>query len=319
MDRREFIRVSATGASGILVLGAASCASVPKIPLGRPEEQDLPDMESYLARVDAGMRTIARWSPTEGYPGYPGDRAAADRLARGSLRTLYMTAMFSDLPEAGQRHVGMQDRIWAAMPEMDEATAEMEAFLASRSDQDLRTLQGALRSSRNPGMEIFGALDQHAAACGVSLRRRLQTRVLMTEANWRLRNQPPSLVVQESLEKVRKVTATDISRAGQEDWIAARAGEAIFWQEQLRTDVSGEATAAPDSARQGRSLRQKRLRRGARLMGIGLLVGGVAAAATAAGAVPFVFVATVGAVMILVGLITLLVGIATSSSARTDE
>lgn len=54
-------------------------------------------------------------------------------------------------------------------------------------------------------------------------------------------------------------------------------------------------------------------------MGIGLLVGGVAAAATAAGAVPFVFVATVGAVMILVGLITLLVGIATSSSARTDE
>jgi predicted phage tail protein len=121
---------------------------------------------------------------------------------------------------------------------------------------------------------------------------------------------------------VRRVAATDVTRQAQEDWIAARVGEQLFWREQVRADGLGKPSlesqqAVPDSAGEDQSLRQKRLRRGAHLMGIGLVVGGISAAGIAAEAWPFVFVATVGAVLIVMGLLTLLVGLATSSSART--
>ncbi|HSQ60237.1 MAG TPA: hypothetical protein VLT84_07365 [Acidobacteriota bacterium] len=332
MDRREFLRLSALGASSYVVLGSASCASLPKIRPSRSPSQNPADMDAYLARVDSGMDAIAAWSPTEAFPGYDGDRAAADALGRKSLRTMYMTAMFADLPESGQRHPGMQERIWNSMPEMDEATARMEAFLAGQTEEQLRRLQQALRSPRNPAMEIFGALDAQAARCGVSTPRRHQTRVLLTEANFRLRNQPPSLVIAESLDKVRRMTETDVSRRVREDWIAARAGERLFWQAQEASDREPDSLivtpperaivtsgASVDDAVEGEFLRRKRLRRGARLMGIGLLVGGIAAAAIAAEAWPFVFVATVGAVLIIIGLITLLVGLVTDENLRTTK
>jgi hypothetical protein len=183
MDRRDFLRVSAAGASGVLVLGVSSCASLPKLPPGRSPGLDPPDMDSYIARVDSGIETIAQWSPASGFPDYSGDSAAADALGRKSLRTLYMTAMFADLSESAQRHPGMQTRMWDALPEMDEATAGMEEFLAAQSPEQLRRLQLALRTPQNPAMQILESLDRQATVCGVSRRRRIQTRVLMTEAN----------------------------------------------------------------------------------------------------------------------------------------
>lgn len=332
MERREFLRLGAVGASGFVLLGTASCARLPKLRPSLTPAQDPADMDAYLARVDRGMERIAAWSPTAAFPGYGGDRSSADALGRRSLRTMYMTAMFADLPESAQRHPGMQERIWTCMPEMDEATAGVEAFLARQSAEELRRLQQALRSPRNPAMEIFEAIDTQAAGCGVSSRRRLQTRMLITEANFRLRNQPPSLFIGESLDKVRRMTDTDVSRRVREDGLVARAGERLFWQAQeaseprsdsLIVTPSDRSIVTPDAAVSGveesESLRRKRLHRGARLMGIGVLLGGVSAIAIAAEAWPFVFVATVGAVLLIIGLLTLLVGLATGEQQRVPK
>lgn len=325
MDRRDFLRVGVGGATGLLTLAGRDVgASILKLPEGRPRPIPLPDMDTYIARVDTGMESISRWSPCGTVPSYCGNRDAVDNLARKSLRTLYMTAMFSDLPEAGQRHPGIQSRIFAAMPEMDEATSGMSAFLATRSPGNIQALQLALRHPANPAMEIFEALDREGSALGLSAQRRLQTRMMMTQANWRLRNQPPALVISETLAKVEKVVATDPSDEARTDWIAARVGEEIFWQQQ---EVGGAAITSPSDAAAGsgsgseeakpeRSKRQKRIAKGARLMGIGLIVGGLSVAGAWAtsdhnGAWVFVIAATVGAVMIVVGLITLLVGLLT--------
>jgi hypothetical protein len=236
-----------------------------------------------------------------------------------------MTAMFSDLPEEGQQHPGMQDRIFNAMPEMDEATAGMTAFLATRSPEKLGELQLALRDPTNPAMEIFDALDRGGAGLGLSARRRLQTRVMMTQANWRLRNQPPSLVISETVDKVEKMVPSDVSLEAKRDWIAGRVAEQLFWQQEASgggTLVSNNAEVEEGSDSKGknkrRSTRARRISRGGRLMGIGILVGGLAAAGTAAGATPLIFVATVGVVMILIGLIVLLIGLMTPGEPETS-
>ena len=325
MDRRDFLTVGVVEVAGLVSVSGSAGASILKFPEGRPRPIPLPDMEAYIARVDGGMESISRWSPSSGVPSYSGDRDAIDNLARKSLRTLYMTAMFSDLPEEGQRHPGMQDRIFDAMPEMDEATAGMTAFLATRSPEKLGELQLALRDPTNPAMDIFDALDRGGASLGLSTRRRLQTRVMMTQANWRLRNQPPSLVISETLDKVERMVPTDVSLEAKRDWIAGRVAEQLFWQQEasgretlVSNNVETEQGSGSKGENQPRSTRERRISRGGQLMGIGILVGGLAAAGAAAGAFPLVFVATAGVVLILIGLITLLIGLMTPGEPKAS-
>lgn len=314
MDRRQFLVATSVGASGYVILGASSCAILPKLP-AEPQKTAGPiDMPSYLARVDEGMDTIGRWSPS-GSNAHP-QGADLDELGRKSLRTLYLAAMFADLPREAQLHPDMQQRMWNALPEMDDAMAGVEQLLASRSDEDLTRLRSALRSPQNPAMEIFQALDRHAAACGVSRRRRLQMRAIVTDANWRLRNQPPRLVIDESLRKANKAAASDVSREIQEDRLAANLGERVFWEAEERaggSDKSG-SSSLPDSSVHHASKRHQRISRGAKLMGIGIVLGGASAALASSGVTPGIFAATVGAVLLLIGLITLLVGLATSGN-----
>lgn len=311
MDRREFLKA---GTGGFLVLGASSCAGFQKVPHASHEDAPMPDMDSYLVRVDSGMERISHWSPTAVNPEYPGDREEADELGRNALRSLYMTAMFADLPRADQLHPGMQERIWKAMPGMDAAMSGMSRYLGSRSDAELVRVQGALRSPKGPGMRIAGAIDDQAELCGVSLSRRIQTQRLMADASWRLSNQPPSLIVNETLGRVTKAGEVDFGREATQDWLAGQVGERVFWARQQGEGGSGEEwrDLQPDSRGSrysGRSRRTKWLSRGAKLMGIGVLVGGLAVAGTAAGAWPLVFVVTAGAVLIVVGLVFLIIGL----------
>jgi hypothetical protein len=309
MDRRSFIKVGVAGASGLVVAGAsplaaASAASAPPIGPAAP-----PDMDAYLARVDAGLASIDAWSPSSVARGSRPDAEQLDTLGRKALKTMYMTAMFSDLPELAQQHPGMQSRLRKTLPIMDEAANGMTDWLASRSPEELARVQAALRDRQHPTMQVVEAIDEQAARVGVSRRRRLQVRAIATQADWRLRNQDPALLVQETLERVRRVSATDVKREAAEDLLAARAGEAIFWQEQLATaPIGGGPGTDPDSTRA--KPRRSTAESGARLMGIGILTFGLGAAATAAGAFPLVFVATAGAILFVIGLVMLLVGLA---------
>ncbi len=59
--------------------GTVACA--PGL-LGAKAGAAMPDMDPYLARIDAGMAHIGRTSITAQYPNWRGDRDSADALFR---------------------------------------------------------------------------------------------------------------------------------------------------------------------------------------------------------------------------------------------
>src|SRR5262245_57118398 len=141
MERREFLRMGVAGASGMLLAGAAFRSALADPLAGEPGCDPLPYMEEYLQRVDRGLAQIDSWAPSAAFPAYAGDRQAVDDLARKSLRTLYVTATFSDLPRQAQLHPRMQERMWEALPEFDEAVTQMVDFLERQTPEDLTSFQ----------------------------------------------------------------------------------------------------------------------------------------------------------------------------------
>jgi len=132
---------------------------------------------------------------------------------------------------------------------------------------------------------------------------------MFNDVSWRLKSQPPRLMIDEYVSKVDRATASDIESAARQRWIAARYGAEVFWQAQ-------------------ESLRQRRISRGLKAMGIGALLFAAGLLLVAAsdsdvgsddgdallwiGLVPGV---TVGSILFTVGFIMLLVGAATPREA----
>ncbi len=293
MDRRDFITVSAGAAVTMTVLPPSAQASGGTDTVIEPPS----DMGEYVARVDAGLERIGRWSLTTDAREAPADRAATDRLAQISLQSLFMTGMLGDLPIHQQLDERMQARVERMTPVFDEAVDGMTAYLGSRTAADL---EAAARNLRRPGAveRIVDTIEREAGRTGVSSPRRRQLRDMLEHVAWRLTNQPPSLVVTEYLDKVDRAAQSDIGSESRQRALAARIGEEVFWEDDTQ-----------------RTRRQRTQARGAKVLGIGVVVFAVSGGLVAAGAFPFVFGMTVGAVMMLVGLIMLL---AATGMPKTD-
>jgi hypothetical protein len=293
MDRRGFLKAGATSAASLL----AASAAMPAMHLSHPRMEESPaDIDAYLGRIDAGMARIGRWSSTNFLDARPSTPYLEryDALGRVAFQSLYITGMVGDLPIEAQKLPAVQDHVDRAMPIMDEATESMYGFLRSRRQSDLALVQQALRD-HGAGLRIIEALDAEAQAVGLSERRREQTRSIFANAEWRLRNQPPELIVSEYLDKVERLTEADVRQEAAGQDLAARLADAAFWRDE-------------------RDLRSKRLRRGGKLMGFGVVAFAGGAGIVAGGAFAGVFVMTAGAVLILLGLVVLLVGLATRSA-----
>jgi hypothetical protein len=262
-------------------------------------------MNAYVARIDAGMKRLDSWSSETWAPAWKGNRSEADALGRTALQSMFLTGMVGDLPLEGQLHPEIQARVEAGVPVMDEATERMSTFLRAQSALELGGVQRALRH-HDAGPRILTSLDDVAGDLGVSPWRRDQTRSLFSNAEWRLRNQPPGLVVSEYLEKVDRLGDSDVSREARGQSLAARLADEAFW-------------TAQDPVT--RTKRQARIRRGAKVMGYGVLTfaGGAALVALGDGGggenggliAAGLITGTVGVIMILVGLVILIVGLAT--------
>jgi hypothetical protein len=306
MKRRDFIKMGALGA-GVAAVGGTGCASL----LGATAGISLPEMGGYLRKVDRGLESIDRTVI------YPGDPAIAERfpeenrMGQKAIKTLYMTAMFADLPPEGQAHPGMQRRMEKALPEMDEAIFGTSDYLAARTLGELDRVQRELKRRSDPAMAIGGWLDREGGRHGLSTKRRLQTRQMFAHVNGRLKNRDPGRFRDEYVAKVRKMRDRPWARADLERRLSARISEDAFWAKQEKSasryrKLYQEPVDAEkkDEGKPGGST----MTAGGIIMGIGAVTLGVGAGVAS---VNFsgVIMMTVGAVLLIVGLIVLIVGI----------
>jgi hypothetical protein len=144
--------------------------------------------------------------------------------------------------------------------------------------------------------------------------------------------------VGEYLDKARRIEAREEAAGATERALLARMGEAAFWEyrswaerealawrERLAgegsagDDAPGEVPAAPPATDDPASIpaSKRTAVKGARLLGIGVAVGGLCALAQLGELNPLVFGVTVGVVLVLVGLVYLLVAAVQRASERS--
>jgi hypothetical protein len=384
LQRRDALKLTA----GALVAGAGSaCAqSVPRAPATVADvaaRLDPAAADAMLKKLDQRMDWIRRsaslpedvlpLSKLPRGPGFDGALASDSALVRKSIRTLYLTGRFLDMPDEMKVHPGVQSRVRAMQTEMDDAVLGMTERLERMTPGDHRRLQDYLQRDPLFGERLAGVLEQTAKDDGLSFGRTLGVRSSVLELTRRMAAQSPGLVTGPLVDKVRRVEAHLRSDAEEARRMSARLGEQAFWthQEHLAMlhdawarrlgtataiastgDVapapnpasahdadsapaaSPAAAASPGAAASTAAAASpaaaappaapapgtRTMKVGGIMMGfgagsvaLGLILaasGGGFSSSTALGLAGLVFAVTIGPILLVVGLITLLVGLA---------
>ena len=243
MNRRKLLEGGVVGAgltAGIVPPAAASGTA------GASAEPPLPDPETVnhvLASLDRRLAWIDRQELPSGLGAampaeLPADKRAhverCQRLFRQSVRTLYVTGRFLDLPDEFKTHPEIQARVLDAQPEMDEAVLGTTQLLESLRPEDHRAIQAALRAHNGVGERLAALIDEPAREDGIPFARRMSLRTTTLQLARRMQAQSPALTIDPYVQRVRKIEARPHSEDEQARLLAARIGEEAFWQHQQR-------------------------------------------------------------------------------------
>jgi hypothetical protein len=335
------------GCAHDLVTGAGRATAAESPPPPLPDQsvidQVVNGLDRRLAWIDR-QQLPAHLTPYRDQPVTPEDQARIDahtRLFRQSVRTLYVTGRFMDLPDEIKTHPAVQSRVAAAQPEMDDAVRGMTDLLESLRPEDHRAIQATLRSRRDLGEELAQILDNPAKEDGIPFARRMSVRQTALRLADRMTTQSPALTIDPYVRRVRKIEARPPADGESARRFAARMGEEAFWQHQQRlgelsarwqrqlaqaapTPYPGPPPPAPATRAPAPvavpatpSSGTKVLTTGGYIMGfgaasvgVGLLLAGIgSAASTHALAMPaLIFGVTVGPILLVVGLLVVIVG-----------
>ena len=279
-------------------------------------------MDALVARMDvtlAGMRqaSLVHELTPDGLPPGLDEAALAEQedFMQRSVRSLYVSGIFLDLPEQARPHAGLQQRVIQTMPDMDSSVRDSYAILASLGDEQHAQVRDVLHRQPDLGMRVAEVLDARAGELGISRKRRMQLRSAAVEISTRMRRQHPATVVQEYLAKTEKV----YERHGESELrrqVTARAAEQLFWTRVAQSDpapylpASVPASSSPGAVQTPQPEPGSRaLRASAWMFGIGLVSAMTGLIIVKAGAFPGVFVITLGVLLLLAAFITVIVGI----------
>jgi hypothetical protein len=218
----------------------------------------------------------------------------------------------------------------------------MTGMLEKATPEDFQRVQDQLRKDPLLGERIARWIEQPALDDGMPIERRFSTRASILQLADRMRAQSPALVTDPIVSKVRRIEAMPHSEAEQIRRLSARVGEEVFWKHQhhlaalhsgwLAQVQSGQGTnsalypppgtvvTAPEAEKPG----DWSLSRGGIIMGFGggsvllglALVGLSNSAGT--GALfwsGLILGATIGPILLIIGLIFLIVGLVQRASA----
>jgi hypothetical protein len=302
MNRREFLKATAVG----LGSAQAGCAT---LPIAERQDPFSPErMREFLGRFDAGLAAIdaGRDLRVGGVPApdLPGAEEGV-AMAKRSLRALYAVGAFADLSLEEQAHPGVQARMGRMLPELERSLRESKALVEGMTPGHRAALQEALRRDPSIPVKLAEAVDDAGGDAQVSARTRRKFRTLTTQVSVRLRHQDPAVLMNEYVNKVRKLEAWSGTEAELQRQLAARIGREALGEQEARfadarrrwSELLGPAEGAGDGA-DGAPWRGP-LRTAAWSFGLGVLTIGIAFAASN------IYVATAGAILIVVALIAL--------------
>ena len=202
MKRRELFGVGALG----LTLGSSSCAS--SHAALRVESASADDLVPALGRIDRSLwfldhplaiPTIFRDVPPVR------DDPDASRLARDALKSLLMLGFFRDVPEQVRSAPEVQRRMWEAAPAFETSVRGMAEFLKHLTPEALTQVRERLQ--REPDLPariatmLESALDNEWVDDPLSTMRHVHLRSLVADITFRLKHQPVSLVVDEVVKR----------------------------------------------------------------------------------------------------------------------
>jgi hypothetical protein len=336
MERRSFLKAGlAVGGVGGTVAEEASAhglaaVSVPPLPDPALVNQVLRNLDKRMTWIDEQRELPPGLAAPAWAARTPDGLARSEkygRLFRQSMRTLYMTGQFMDLPDEIKMHPEIQARITAAQPEMDEAVFGTTQMLESLRPEDHRAIQDRLRRNPDIGERLAALLDGTAREDGFPAERRLDVRATTIELARRMTEQSPALTIDPYVQRVRKIEARPHTAEESSRLLAARVGEKVFWEDQRRLaelqarwerrlaqDAPQDSPSpsplpapSPKPGKKGVSQGGKIMGFGAASMGAGLIFYGLYKLGVEFLAVPAAVLGiTVGPILLLIGLIMLL-------------
>lgn len=338
MDRRDVLKLGAVAS-----LGGSGCATL----LSNPASVGAGEMDGFLSSLDTALEKIAsgnffdQFLPTNRDPELDARAKHGEELTKKTLRSLLLVGTLQELPTEHLAHEGVQKRLRESMGEFDDAMFGMSSLLEGLSPTERAEVSQALKNDPQLGMRVMGAVDQEAAAFGVSTQQRARLRTLSAHTCARLR-QSPELTLTEYTGKMHKIAARHGGRAEAERSAAAAIGSALLWQ---GTSTDGAAVGgsseltpppppppiAPEAETRGSEPRggegppadqkwaTEPVRRGPRPSQVVLTAGGIALGlgllsfgigfASSGNTVVLALGLTFGAVLGIAGVITLIVGL----------
>ncbi len=253
LQRRDILKLAA---SAVAVGVESGCATTK--PAAPPNVADVAARldpaaaDAMLANLDRRLAWIDEASlpddvlPLSRIPRGPafGDQLAADgALIRKSIRSLYLTGRFLDMPDEMKVHPGVQSRVKAMQPEMDDAVLGMTSRLERMTADDHKRLQTYLQKDGLFGERLAGVIERPAKEDGLSFERTFGVRSSILDLTKRMAAQSPSLVTDPLVSKVRRIEASPRSDAEEARRMAAKVGEEAFWAHQERLAVLHNAWA----------------------------------------------------------------------------
>jgi hypothetical protein len=335
MQRREILSggaLAGAGAVGSTLLGSPLVGCVVPLASGSPPALPAPpDMNAFCQELETKLGGISQSQFVSGFVSRAGKPptsdagrqrvAAGEKLFQRSLRSLYLSQTFRDLPPESQQHPELQALMRRELPEMDRSVLDMTELLERLSPAEREAARAELKRRPDLGVQIAEAVDEQAAGAGVSVNRRRQLRSMLTQASFRLRHHAPGVLIDEYTNKVRRSLASESSARALTLNVAAQAtADLYFAQTGAAAEPAAQPTAAsrlgkartpaqpPPPAPSGAHPGTGTLVTGAWMLGIGLVTFGVSTLLVSAGAGIFLFGMTVGALMFAIGLIVVIVG-----------
>ena len=220
-------------------------------------------LAEHLEHLDAGLESLSATRPisrtVDRYTGQcEGSEQLAvdewlhrgDELARKALRSLFLAGAIMDVPEEARDLPEVRSRIVDMSDEMDDALLETAALLSTCPEAEKQRIRDALRHDPDLVMRVAEVVDDGGSARGLERTGRRRLREVATHVSGRLRRQSPSMLFDECVDRVERVTASLGLDENNERWLTDAAVAQMFWGESFDAEDSIESKG-PEAAEEG--------------------------------------------------------------------